>query len=373
MKKVSFMTGTRADFGKLKPYITYLLERKIAEVFIFITGMHMDEHFGNTRNEIEHDFSTSCHLIFDNDFQSTVTAQETAHIISAYDAHLRLDKIDFCFIHGDRSEAFAGATAAAFNNIGICHIEAGDLSGSIDESLRHAISKLSHRFFVADERAKDVLICMGENPDSIFITGNSSLAYDFQDTEKAFLKAGLPFNQYAILIYHPVTTMDKVDVAFEIDGILTAMEKSNQNFVVIMPNNDLNSDVIRQAYKRLEKNPRFHFVDSLSFDVFNAVLKKALFLIGNSSCGIKEAPYYNVPCLDIGLRQKGRATHLNLPYWFHLDDITKVFEMIEKVLLISHSTPRMFKRQETFFKLLDTIFTQDFWNPKKQKQFNRLL
>lgn len=373
MKKVSFMTGTRADFGKIKPYITYLLERKIAEVFIFITGMHMDEHYGNTRDEIERDLGTLCHLRFDNDFQSSTTAQETAHIISAYDIHLRQDKIDFCFIHGDRSEAFAGATAAVFNNIGICHIEAGDLSGSIDESLRHAISKLSHRFFVADDRAKDILIRMGENPDSVFITGNSSLAYDFKETENAFLRAELPFDQYAVLIYHPVTTMDKADVAFEIEGILKAIEKSNQNFVVIMPNNDLNSDVIRQAYKRLEKNPRFYFVNSLPFDVFNAVLKKARFLIGNSSCGIKEAPYYNVPCLDIGLRQKGRATHLNLPHWFHLDDVTKIFEGIERVLLIPHSAPCTFKRKETFFKSLDTIFTSDFWNPEKQKQFNRSL
>lgn len=372
MRRVSFISGTRADYGKIKPYVSYLVERAAAEVYLFLTGMHMDKRFGNTRAEIERDFGATCRLITDKAFQSGPTAAETAHVMAAYDRHLRADKIDFCFVHGDRSEAFGAAAAAALNNVGICHLEAGDVSGSIDESLRHAVSKLSHRFFVCDERARQILIRMGEDPASVFVTGNSSLAYDFGDESRLFSQSGVPFETYAVLIYHPVTTLPESAVRAEIEGILTAAKASGLHFVVIRPNNDLNSEAVRAAYRVYADDPQFCFFDSLPFEVFNAVLRRALFLVGNSSCGIKEAPFYGVPCLDVGERQHNRATHLNFKDWKHVDDVTKLPRLMR---VFSNRRPKKVSlppRRSAFFTLLDGIMTDAFWYPDKQKRLHFL-
>ena len=330
--KISFLSGTRADYSKIKPYITYLLEnQKDKEIHLFVTGMHMLKKYGNTHQEVENDFNGSCHITLDKDFSEQNTSQEMAHTISAYDKHLRRDHIDFVFVHGDRPEALAGAIAARLNNIPVCQIEAGDLSGSIDDSIRHAITKLAHRFLVSDAQAKQILLQLGESPKDIFVIGNSSLANDIAETTNIFQSYDIPFEKYAILIYHPVTTLSTEKIQNEIQILMKKLAESKQNYVVIMPNNDLNHQIILDEYQNYQDSEHFRFFASLPLDIFTNLLKKAQFLVGNSSCGIKEAPYYQVPVIDIGMRQQNRHNNLKSKYFNHLDSLENLNELIDKI------------------------------------------
>lgn len=364
MKQVSFLSGTRADYGKIKPYIAYLSHQKGIQVHIFMTGMQMQEKYGNSYREIEQEFGLTCHLLKDfvDDTQDTV--KQNAHILSAYDDHLKQDKIDFVFVHGDRPEMLSASMAAVLNNIPVCHIEAGDFSGSIDESLRHAISKLSHRFFVADKRSKLTLMQMGEHNEDIYIVGNPSLANDIKASP---VSIDLPFNKYGILIYHPTTTLSADKIQSEIANVMKELENTRHCFVVIMPNNDLNHKVIETVYDNYRDNPNFVFFKSLPYDDFRHLLEGAEVLVGNSSCGVKEAPYLGVPVIDIGMRQNNRYNHLKLPAFVHLDapdELGKILFAFPKGKRIS-----LVKYRQKFLKRLDNIFSDDFWRPVLQKKF----
>lgn len=368
MINVSFLSGTRADYGKIKPYIDFLLTRPNIRVHIFITGMHTQEKYGYTAQEIIDCYGETCHLVIDRDMMESSTAQENAHIISAFDRHLNADQIDFVFTHGDRPEALSAAFTAMLNNIPVCQIEAGDLSGSVDESLRHAISKLSHKFFVADEHARGVLQRLGENPADIYVVGNSSLANIPLHRQDIKTHYGILFDRFVLLIYHPVTTASAETVRAQINGILSELDQSGRNVIAIMPNNDLHHDVILKAYEAYNNHPRFMFFKSLPYDDFNALMAQADVLVGNSSCGIKEAPFLGLPVIDIGRRQQNRFAHLNLPAFHHLDTPAGLKEVLDrlpqKTACVSHATYR-----KQFFKTLEKIFTDDFWHPVRQKTF----
>lgn len=370
MTNISFISGTRADYGKIKPYIDFLCNQENKKVFVFTTGMNMLKKYGSTYKFIKSDLKKKCIVRTDKKFKPTSTALETAHILKTYDKHLKKDKIDFVFVHGDRPEVLAAAQAAVFNNIPVCHIEAGDFSGSVDELIRHATSKLSHRFLVADERAKQTLLQMGEKEDSIFITGNSSLAFKIEDPTKKELSLLNSYKNYGVLIYHPVTTLDKKILKEEIDSLMSALDKSEKDYVVILPNNDLGSEIILKTYQKYATNEKFHFIKSFSFNAFNYVLKNADFLIGNSSCGIKEAPFYQVPVIDIGCRQNNRFEHLNLKDFYHLNDLSKIEETILKIQN-KKKKPIKYHYREAFFKTLKKVFTDDFFDVKVQKTFSK--
>ena len=370
MTNISFISGTRADYGKIKPYIDFLCNQENKKVFVFTTGMNMLKKYGSTYKFIKSDLKKKCIIRVDKKFKRSSTALETAHILKTYDKHLKKDKIDFVFVHGDRPEVLAAAQAAVFNNIPVCHIEAGDFSGSVDELIRHATSKLSHRFLVADEMAKQTLLQMGEKEDSIFITGNSSLAFKIEDPTKKELSLLNSYKNYGVLIYHPVTTLDKKILKEEIDSLMSALDKSEKDYVVILPNNDLGSEIILKTYQKYATNEKFHFIKSFSFNAFNYLLKNADFLIGNSSCGIKEAPFYQVPVIDIGCRQNNRFEHLNLKDFYHLNDLSKIEETILKIQN-KKKKPIKYHYREAFFKTLKKVFTDDFFDVKVQKEFSK--
>ena len=370
MIRISFLSGTRADYSKIKPYIEYLSDRPDTDIFVYATGMHMLAKYGKTYQEIEKDFKGRIHIVLDPSFRETTTSQETAHIISAYDKHLTADKIEFVFVHGDRPEALAGAIAARLNNIPLCQIEAGDLSGSIDDSIRHAITKLSHQFLVSDKAAETILLQLGEEKSHIFITGNSSLANIIPPLTAAD-KRKIPYDKYAILIYHPVTTLSAKDIQKEVKTLMRELDHSGLNYVVILPNNDLNHRVILDEYKKYTQNPRFCFFKSLPLELFTALLKQAQFLVGNSSCGIKEAPYYQVPCIDIGSRQHNRYWDLNLSCFHHTDTAQDLNVLIQKIIR-QQKKKRLLSFRQLFFNRLNRVFTPDFWHPNIQKEFRRL-
>ena len=174
MKKIVFLTGTRADYGKLKSYIKILEVSKNFEVSIFVTGMHLNQKFGFTINEITR--NTNCEIFpFINHSLQDEMDQSLGKTIIGFSDYIKQIKPDMIIIHGDRIEALAGAIVGSLNNILVGHIEGGEISGTIDELLRHSISKLSHIHFVSNEGAKKRLIQMGEISKNIFVTGSPDL------------------------------------------------------------------------------------------------------------------------------------------------------------------------------------------------------
>ncbi|MCX5815306.1 MAG: UDP-N-acetylglucosamine 2-epimerase [Proteobacteria bacterium] len=307
-KKILFLTGTRADFGKLKSLINALEREEGFEAHIFVTGMHMFPKYGTTGGEIEKSGFKRIYCFINqkpNDSMDAILAN-TIYGLSNY---LSLLKPDLVVVHGDRVEALAGAIVCALNNILVAHIEGGEISGAIDESIRHAVSKLSHLHFVANNEAKRRLVQMGEAESRIFVIGSPDI--DLMSSEKLPKLAEvkdyyeIPFNKYAILIYHPVTT-NLHDVFVNIQETLYAVLESGRNYIVIYPNNDTGSDIIIEEYEQLRDNPRFRIFPSIRFEAFLALLRHCEFIIGNSSAGIREAPFYAVPTINIGMRQNGR-------------------------------------------------------------------
>ncbi|QIH39530.1 UDP-N-acetylglucosamine 2-epimerase (hydrolyzing) [Flavobacterium petrolei] len=370
MKKIVFLTGTRADFGKIKSLITILEDQDDFEVFVFVTGMHLQETYGYTLIEIQR-----CHFknvsTFENHTHETTMDLTLAKTIEGLSSYCKEVSPDLIVVHGDRVETLAGAIVGSLNNILVAHIEGGELSGTVDELIRHSVSKLSHIHFVSNADAAKRLLQMGEVQESIFTIGSPDVDVMFSDTlpELAVAKSyyQIDFDVFAIVMFHPVTTeidqMEQHAIQF-----VTALLEDTHNYLVVYPNNDLGSRLVLSAYEQLKGNSRFRIIPSLRFEYFLTLLKNAQFIIGNSSAGIREAPYYGVPIINIGTRQQNRvvdAAIINIDY--NKESIVKALRSI-KTNKIKHVNPD-FGIGNSAHLFLDSLKKNDIWNLNHQKQF----
>lgn len=316
MKRVLFLTGTRADFGKIKPLIKNLDSNPDFETQVFVTGMHLMKRYGSTANEVIRSNFKNVFLYMNQDATYHQSMDFTfANTVNGLGRYIREFPADLMVIHGDRIEAMAGALVGVLNNMRVAHIEGGELSGTIDDSLRHAISKLAHLHFVANDEARVRLIQMGEKPESIYVIGSPDidvmLSKALPDIAEVKSHYEINFDDYFILLVHPVTTeIDSLESNLE--ELTQAIEASGKNFVVIYPNNDLGAETIFKAYQELEENPHFRILPSVRFEYFLTLLKHSGGIVGNSSAGIREASVYGVPTIDVGTRQNRRLKHTSI-------------------------------------------------------------
>ena len=370
-KKIVFLTGTRADFGKLKSLITILEKQTDFNVHLFVTGMHLLPEYGYTVNEIVNSKFSNI-TKFDNsaDGKMEMSLSKTIEGFSNYLSDL---KPDLVIVHGDRLEALAGAIVSSINNTLVAHIEGGEISGTIDESIRHAISKFSHIHFTSDEESKQRLIKLGENPKNINVIGSPDLDLMNEENMEPINKVKeyyeIPFNNYGIVMFHPVTTeIDCLDD--HVSHLCQALISSKKNYIVIYPNNDLGNERIIKKYKKILKNNSFKIFPSLRFEYFLTLLKHSDFLIGNSSCGLREAPFFGVPSINIGTRQKGRS---NLSQIINVEPVSE--KILKKINQINNSRKNTFKIDQDVFiknsdkKFLRALKRKSFWITSKQKHF----
>ncbi|CAM3670236.1 UDP-N-acetylglucosamine 2-epimerase [Flavobacterium chungbukense] len=372
MKKVLFLTGTRADFGKIKSLISILEKQKEFEVFVFVTGMHLQEEYGYTLIEIERCNFKNIHTFVNHTHETTMDLT-LAKTIEGFSAYCNTVKPDMIVVHGDRVETLAGAIVGSLNNILVTHIEGGEVSGTVDELIRHSVSKLSHIHFVSNEEAAKRLIQMGEVKESVFTIGSPDIDIMFSDqlpdlkTVKEYYK--IPFESFSIVMFHPVTT-EIQNMRQYADNFVNALLKDNHNhnYIVIYPNNDLGSRFVLDSYEKLKLNERFRIFPSLRFEYFLTLLKNSQFIIGNSSAGIREAPYYGIPIINIGTRQQNRAVHadiINVDY--SEKEITESLSMIE-----SHKVQKSdddFGQGNSAELFLNCLQKSDIWQLNHQKQF----
>jgi len=372
-KKIVFLTGTRADFGKLKSLIDILNKNEKTEVNIFATGMHMDEKYGFTVKEIERYDYPNIFKFINHDSESMMD-MTLGRTIEGFASYVHLIKPDLIVVHGDRIEALAGASVGALNNILVAHIEGGELSGTVDELIRHAVSKLSNTHFVANTDAKKRLVQMGELEKSIHIIGSPDmdvmLSESLPTLAEVKLHYEIPFNAYAVSLFHPVTT--------EIDGLLknaenyfNALDSSGLNYIVIYPNNDKGSEMIMHHIRKCSSNNKYKVFPSIRFESFLTLIKNAQLLIGNSSAGIREAPYYGVPTINVGSRQNKRSNNLDIIHtgYDEAEIITGINEALNKKLSAKH----LFGSGNSDILFSDILKSNDFWETPRQKVFADIL
>ncbi len=368
-RKIVFLTGTRADFGKIKSLIQIVEKDEAFDPFVFVTGMHLMHTYGFTVLEIEKCNFSNIHT-FSNHTCETTMDLTLAKTIEGFSAYIKDVKPDLIVVHGDRVEALAGAIVGSLNNVLVAHIEGGEVSGTIDELIRHSVSKMSHIHYVSNDNAQKRLLQMGEFPDAIKVIGSPDVDIMFSENlptiEDVKNYYEICFNKYAVAMFHPVTTefehMEKYATNF-----VNALLEDDKNYVVIYPNNDLGSEVILKQYKRLDDNPRFRIFPSIRFEYFLTLLKNSMFIIGNSSAGIREAPYYGIATINIGTRQENRALHshiINASYEENSikDGLNTSFKQIEK-------DSSAFGKGNSASLFLDSLKTESFWQLNKQKQF----
>jgi len=367
MKKILFVTGTRADFGKIKSVI-----KKIETNFsvqVVVTGMHLQKKYGYTYNEIKN-FSNKVKIYkFKNYFKNNRLDIILSDTVNKFSKILLKINPDLVVVHGDRVEPLACAISATFNNFLSAHIEGGELSGNIDEHIRHAISKLCHIHFVSNKEAKKRLLSMGEDKNSVFVVGSP----DYDLMKEKYLpsifelkkKYKIKFNSFAISIIHPITKYKKNEKNYKIyfDSLLA----SNENFIIIYPNNDPGNEIIIKEINKISKfKDKFKVFPSMRFEYFLKALKICKFIIGNSSAGVREAPFFSKPTINVGGRQSNRA---NIRSISNVNFSKK--QIIEKIRKIRKIRKKNFyfgkgNSSDNIYKILNK---KTFWKTSVQKKF----
>ena len=375
MKKIIFVTGTRADYGKIKSLILTLQINNNYKTHIFVTGMHNLKKFGSTYDELQLDNIKNI-FRFNNQLKSNNLDLILSKTIQGFNDYVKKIKPDLIVIHGDRIEALGCALVGSLNNILTAHIEGGEVSGTIDEIIRHAVSKLSHYHFVTNKTAKKRLVQMGELNKNIFVIGSPNIeiikSKNLPTLKSVKDKYEINYDNYGISIMHSDTNFLK-SLKKDIKIYFQALKKSHKNFVVLYPNNDPGSKIIFNEIKKInKKNKNFRILPSMRFEYYLTLLKNSKFIIGNSSSGIMEAPFYGIPTINLGLRQFRRAK---------IDSINNcnfdVKDIISKINYCSKINKKY--KKSTFFgigksyKLFQKILNKkNFWKKNYNKQFQDL-
>lgn len=316
-RRIIYITGTRADFGLMRSALLRLDADSELELGLIVTGMHLDPQYGDTIREVESSGLTIVDRIFvelRSDCGSTMARAIGTEIIGMV-ACLAQWRPDVVLLLGDRGEMLAGAIAALHLNILIAHIHGGERSGTVDEPVRHAISKLSHYHFTATQGARERLVRMGEHEEHVFVTGAPGLdgLSGVQVPARSTLAQAYGFDssrRIALVIFHPV--VQEADMAAEqMAALLKGVSLVRDlQALVLMPNADAGGEAIRAVLANPPSG--IHVVNHLSRDVFCHWLAVADVMVGNSSSGVIEAASFSTPVVNVGGRQQGRERSANL-------------------------------------------------------------
>lgn len=374
LKKIVFVSGTRADFSKIKSLMLKIEESSDFELHIFATGMHLSKQFGLTVKEIEKSNFKNIYKFINHDryYQMDLALSNT---ISGFSKFIAEYEPDLIVVHGDRIEPLAASIVGALNNILVAHIEGGEVSGTIDDSIRHAISKLAHIHLVNDLNAKKRLLQLGENEDSIFIIGSPDLDILESDSISLFEAKkyyDIDFNDYAIVMFHPVTT-ELDSMKMQTCELVAALLESKENYIVIYPNNDLGFNLILESYKTILDDKHFRFYPSIRFEYFVALLKGAKFCIGNSSCLLKEAPYLGIPSINIGTRQNGRMGTKAQSVFNANANKNEILSAIQNAKNFKQERKYIIKRAKSNELFFDLLQKGVFFDIDKQKHFKDIV
>lgn len=325
MRKIAVFTGNRAEYGLQFPLLKAIDKHPELEYQLIVSGAHLDNNFGNTLDEIKRDgfrISAEVKIEFNNDSSSSTAQAVGSGVLAMVDALSRL-KPDILVVYADRFEGFAAVIASSQMNIPTAHIEGGDLTegGALDDSVRHAMSKLSHLHFTTNKQATNRLLAMGEEPWRVHTVGLPAIDVI---SDGNFEKVGLVAQRLGLDLSRPIVlfTQHSVTTEFEDarDQVLPSLEalktlaQDGVQVIITYPNNDAGGKAIIEAITSLNKEALsgIQVHHSLGRYLYHGVLGLAkdpsikIACVGNSSSGIKESPIFGCPTINIGSRQSGR-------------------------------------------------------------------
>lgn len=315
MKKLCVVTATRAEYGVLRPLIRKILEEPYFELCLVVTGTHLSEEFGYTINEIEEDgFPIAEKVeILDKDHTKVGICRTMGAANEKFGELYERQKPDMLIVVGDRYELLPICSSAMIFGIPITHISGGELTeGNIDDVVRHCITKMSYLHFPGCERYRQRIIQLGEEPERVFNYGDIGVENlrNMVYLSKTELEESLGISldkPYASVTFHPVT-LEKNTAEYQTKELIRALKKYSQfNFIVTMSNADFEGEIINGLFRESEKTSDHIFCfSSLGIQRYLSLVKYAQFVIGNSSSGIIEVPYFGIPTINIGDRQLGR-------------------------------------------------------------------
>lgn len=328
-RKICVVLTTRGNYAKMKSVIEAIEGDPDLELQLVLGGMVVLEKYGRISSMLEAQGRKPARTInFVVEGENLATMAKSSGLAMMEFAMAFDDlKPDVVIVIADRFECLPIAMAAAYMNVVVAHVEGGEVTGSIDESIRHAITKLAHLHFPASLEAAQRIERMGEDPSAIHVVGASSMDIlrcldlgDLQPVREYQTQYGLgPIvdlqpKAYLVVIQHPVTT-EYGETLEHITETIAALEELDMPTVWVMPNMDAGSDGINKAirrYRERERNAKTHFFKSLPIEYYGPLLKNALCILGNSSSGIREAAYLGTPSVNIGTRQNGRQRGRNV-------------------------------------------------------------
>jgi GDP/UDP-N,N'-diacetylbacillosamine 2-epimerase (hydrolysing) len=318
VRRIVYITGTRADFGLMRSTLLALDCSSAISLGVIVTGMHLAEKYGWTVKDVENSgLEIISRVPVDLEPETGKTmALATSKMLMEFTKILNDDQPDLILVLGDRGEMLAAAIAGLYLSIPVAHIHGGERSGTIDESMRHATSKLSHIHLVATEDASSRLISLGEAPDSVHVTGAPGLdgILELASYSRSALvdKFDIIYEQpICLLVFHPVV-QESASAGAQTEIILEALSKiQGLQIIGILPNADSGSDLIRQQMEK-KKYPRLRTYKNLSRKEFVSFMQIADVMVGNSSSGIIEAGSFGTPVINLGSRQQLRQRNSNV-------------------------------------------------------------
>lgn len=314
-RTICVVTGSRADYGLVRPVMEELRASPCCRLQIIATGMHLSPEFGLTYREIERDgfrVDRRVEMLVSADTPSATAKSMGLGMIGFADAFADLSP-DLVVVLGDRFEIFAAVAAALVARIPVAHLHGGETSeGAFDEALRHSITKMSHLHFVAAEEYRRRVIQLGEQPDRVFLVGGLGVdvinGLALLDRQALASELGVRLGGRALLItFHPVT-LDDADSSNQMAELLDALaDWPDAELIFTMPNADTGGRALmRQVERFVASRPNAHVYTSLGQVRYLSCLQFVDAVVGNSSSGLAEAPTFRIGTINIGDRQRGR-------------------------------------------------------------------
>ncbi len=317
MKKIMIITGSRGEWGYIRPIMRLIDKRDDVQYILVVTNMHLLPAYGNSYKEIENDgfrIHYKVHMSLDG-YSHITQAKSLGIFLSSLPDIIENEKPDWILLAGDRGEQLMGAIAGAYTYTPVAHIQAGELSGNIDGMTRHAIGKLVHLHFAANQDAADRLIKLGEESFRVHNVGapqiDEMVSAQFTPLEEIEEKLCVKLkNGYILGVMHPVTEeADKAEVQAKV--FIKALNQFEMPKIIILPNNDAGSKGVKMAINEYREG-EYHMYANLKREDYLGLLKNTECIVGNSSSGLLEAPTFKVPAVNIGRRQNMRFRGINV-------------------------------------------------------------
>ena len=328
-RKVCVVLTTRGNYAKMKSVIEKIEADDGLELQLILGGMVVLEKYGRIAAMLDSQGrkpARTINFVVEGENLATM-AKSSGLAMTEFSTAFQDLQPDVVVVIADRFECLPIAMCAAYMNIAVAHVEGGEVTGSIDESIRHAITKLSHVHFPASQKAATRIAKMGEDPASIHVVGASSMdilrqldlsdlgpVLDYQKNFGVGPMIDLAPKQYLTVIQHPVTTEYEENL-LHVNETIKALNELKMPTVWIMPNMDAGSDGINKAIRKYRESPesrRTHFFKSLPIECYGPLMSNAACILGNSSSGIRESAYLGTPSVNIGTRQNGRERGSNV-------------------------------------------------------------